>query len=76
MGPQSENEEKLFSHRAHGQESISEEITNPQRLYLATCNLTSVVLTARERLATHIPPCSTSNGTNYLTVCFLVYKVV
>lgn len=32
--------------------------------------------TARERLVTHIPPCSTSNRTNYLTVCFLGYKVV
>lgn len=55
MGPQSENKEKLFSHRAHGQESISEEITNPQRLYLATCNLTSVVLTARETRYPHSP---------------------
>lgn len=54
-GLQSENKKKLFSHRAHGEESISEEITRPQRVYLATCNLTSVVLTARKRLDTTFP---------------------
>lgn len=30
----------------------------------------------RKTCYSHIPPCSTSNGTNYLTVCFLMYKVV
>lgn len=46
---------KLFNQSAHGGEWISSEITNPKRVYLAACNLTSHVLSARERALPTFP---------------------
>ena len=66
-GPQSEMNRRSWS-RSMGRNRYLE-TTKPQRGYLATCNLTCVVLSARNRLAGHIPPCSTSNGTNYCLLC-------